>query len=164
MTTPKLHSRYFLRQTDKWGGATWLTKELNEGGVLSKAVQHGCSVDVVERVLEAKADPNFRMATRVNNMESPLCYAAAHGMTAVVRMLLVHKADPDFCYEVAPVRWAVRTANNGMLQLLLRGRADVLRCEKTLMADADTNHFRVLIAEACKGERRRRGEYVGDDD
>lgn len=157
--------RFFLTQTDKWGGVADLASEINLSGTLSLAVQFEMGRDLVEKMLDLKADPNFRREiTRDSLIESPLVYAVAVGNDTIAKILLVSEADPNFCMKTSPMRWAVRCANADMVNLLIRARGDVLSEKKTLLTESDTDAFTDFLRRTIVQEKVRKGILLTDEE
>mmetsp|Transcript_23875 Transcript_23875/g.60293 ORF Transcript_23875/g.60293 Transcript_23875/m.60293 type:complete len:724 (+) Transcript_23875:1374-3545(+) len=164
--------RYFLAIPQKWGGDALLAKEVNEGCVLSFATQANFASDVIQKLLAARGDPNYKrpipvkskfgseQENKANKVEAPLVYAVANNNEKVVKVLLVAGANPNFCYATSALRWAVRSDNAGMVNLLIRADADVISEERALLREADSDRLRSFLTKTVAAEKQRLGHVL----
>jgi len=90
---------------------------------LHKAAHYMTCVDGVKMLLEAGADPNAR---RYDTNRTPLHYAAMHGNTRMVTLLLKYGVDPNVQdYKgLTPLHYAVMRRRPDAVKLLLQHGAD----------------------------------------
>ncbi|CAD7939867.1 unnamed protein product [Amoebophrya sp. A25] len=165
--------RYFLAIPEKWGGAAMLQKELNDGRILSLATQSNFASDVIAKLLSSQADPNYKVVVppkpteslfarkpASRQLEAPLVYAVANNSERVVKQLLIAGADPNFFYQTSSLRWAIRSDNGHMVNLLLRADADIISEERELLREADSEKLRDFIRRTIVNEKYRLGRIV----
>ncbi|CAD7928288.1 unnamed protein product [Amoebophrya sp. A120] len=165
--------RYFLAIPEKWGGALSLKKEINDGAILSFAAQANFASDVVQKLLNANADPNHKFwvttsassksadpASKAKSLEAPLVYAVANNSEKVVKLLLISAANPNLYSKTSALRWAVRSDNAPMVNLLLRADADIISEERLLLQEADSDRLRQFLRNTIRAEKIRLGHII----
>lgn len=158
--------RYLLSLIPQWGGDKGLSEELNSTAVLNIAVQNELGRDIIEKLFDADADPNYLIrGKRPDNVETPLIYAICSKNHTMVKLLLVVKADPHVSYNTSPVRWAVRAGDTDILLMLLRMGADVLRDAKGMLDDSlDDPGTHNIVKKIIRKERDRQGYFPSDSE
>ncbi len=95
---------------------------------LFAAVMHGCTADVVDQLVRAKADPNDSRSTVTREGDdTPLHLAAMHCRAPAVRVLLEAKANVNALNRVSytPLHCAAMIADPAVCNWLVAFKADV---------------------------------------